>query len=283
MKKHFFILATLSLLPTVLYAQEASQPFVPLTTLPGITDFVQTSSIPSLLNAIYKIAVGAAAALAVLQIMRAGILYMGGDSVTEKREAKNLLAMSIGGLVLVLSPVILFSIINPSILSLQIGLDGISHTTGSASNDAAVNQSASEVCSAAYTDPKAVASTAANACSSLGSGYVGAPNVCCSSSLSAGSTCCAKQSSSTAGTVVQVTSDVINMALSSCGISLTDKQKGCVVGEASYVGQGLSSCTETPQTCSAAVGKALLDACVPNVTGEQRICVYAAFAKAATK
>lgn len=121
------ILATLAILfvlsaPIFVFAADTSElGFVPLTSIPGIEDAGNASSLPAFLNNIYKLAIGAAAILAVLQIVRAGIMYMGGDSVTEKKDAKSLIGLSIGGLVLVLSPVIVFSIINPKILDLEIG------------------------------------------------------------------------------------------------------------------------------------------------------------------
>lgn len=105
--------------PLLVFAQDAA--FVPLTTnAPFLEGLGNADRLPDFLNNIYRLCIGVAAVLAVLQIMRAGIMYMGGDSVTEKKEAKNLIAMSIGGLVLVLSPVVVFSLINPSILSLEI-------------------------------------------------------------------------------------------------------------------------------------------------------------------
>lgn len=67
------------------------------------------------------ICIGIAATLAVIQITIAGVMYMGGDSVTETKQAKQKISQAIIGLVLVLSPVIVFSIINPSILNLSIG------------------------------------------------------------------------------------------------------------------------------------------------------------------
>lgn len=107
-------------LPLVVFGQ-ADPGFVPLTTnAPFLDNVGNADSLSAFLNDIYKVCIGIAATLAVLQIMRAGIMYMGGDSVTEKKEAKNLIAMSIGGLILVLSPVVVFSIINPEILSLEI-------------------------------------------------------------------------------------------------------------------------------------------------------------------
>ena len=79
------------------------------------------TTLPDFLNSIYKICIGLAAVLAVLQLTRAGIMYMGGDSVTEKKQAKDLITQSLLGLLLVLSPTIIFSVINPKILDLKIG------------------------------------------------------------------------------------------------------------------------------------------------------------------
>ncbi len=98
--------------------------FVPLTSIPGIESAGNADSLPDFLNSLYRLAIGLAAVLAVLQIVRAGIMYMGGDSVTEKKEAKSLIALSIGGLILILSPVVVFSVINPDILSLKINAIG---------------------------------------------------------------------------------------------------------------------------------------------------------------
>jgi type IV secretory pathway VirB2 component (pilin) len=122
LNRTFFITILSFALPAVALAADTSGlGFVPLTSIPGIADAGNASTLPSFLNNVYKLAIGVAAVLAVLQIVRAGIMYMGGDSVTEKKDAKNLITLSIGGLILVLSPVIVFSVINPKILSLEIG------------------------------------------------------------------------------------------------------------------------------------------------------------------
>lgn len=122
--RHLFVALSLTalFLPGLVFAGSLEDTaFVPLTSIPGIAQAGNIDTLPEFLNNLYKLAIGAAAVLAVLQIVRAGIVYMGGDSVTEKKEAKQLITYAIGGLVLVLSPVIVFSIINPDILSLKIG------------------------------------------------------------------------------------------------------------------------------------------------------------------
>jgi len=120
---HLFAFAALLFFPALALA-DVDAAFVPLTNIPGLLDagttVVGPEGLSTFLNNIYRICIGAAAVIAVLQIMRAGIMYMGGDSVTEKKDAKNLIALSVGGLILVLSPVIVFSIINPRILDLKI-------------------------------------------------------------------------------------------------------------------------------------------------------------------
>jgi len=116
---------TLLLLPASVFAAETvNTQFVSLTNIPRVFDAGTVLNTPeglsAFLNNIYRASIGIAAVIAVLQIMRAGVMYMGGDSVTEKKEAKNLIGLAIGGLILVLSPVIVFSIINPRILDLKI-------------------------------------------------------------------------------------------------------------------------------------------------------------------
>lgn len=182
MKKILFLLLITAVGAPLIALGAESQSFVPLTSLPGIKDFSGQSSLPNLLNNIYKIAIGAAAVLAVLQIMRAGILYMGGDSVTEKKEAKNLLGMAIGGLLLVLSPVIVFSIINPEILNLNIGTIELNKLSTPDYSDSPNPEATKALCSQ-YTGPnlKTTARQTGKECKDvLGSGWSTLDNQCCS-------------------------------------------------------------------------------------------------------
>ena len=129
--QYLFVALVSFALPAVALAaaDTSSLGFVPLTSIPGIDSAGNAATLPDFLNNVYKLSIGLAAVLAVLQIIRAGIMYMGGDSITEKKEARSLITLAIGGLVLVLSPVIVFSIINPKILDLKIeGLDELADT-----------------------------------------------------------------------------------------------------------------------------------------------------------
>lgn len=151
MKSSLYFFGTLLLLtPAIVFAQDSA--FVPLTNLPGISGASGSPDITSLLNNIYRICIGAAAVIAVFQIMRAGVMFMfNKGSISENQEAKQLVQMSILGLILVLSPVIVFGIINPKILELNFGVDQLktdftggvngsapSTTPGAGTNDGAV-------------------------------------------------------------------------------------------------------------------------------------------------
>lgn len=111
-------------LPVLAAAQ--STPFQPLTNLPGLTQTVSAESLPAFFNNLYKLCIGAAAVIAILQIMRAGTkFFFNKGSVAQNEEGKHLIQNSILGLLLVLSPYIVFGIINPDILDLKLNVDGL--------------------------------------------------------------------------------------------------------------------------------------------------------------
>ena len=216
MKKFLLVLLLLSAtLPLLVLADTPPPPttpptttdddgvaFVSLTNIPALEGAGNAATLPAFVNSLYKIAIGLAAVLAVLQIIRAGIMYMGGDSVTEKKEAKNLIALSIGGLVLILSPVIVFSIINPSILDLKIErlselktpepppyVPGGSVVSGGAGGGTA------NTCGA-YVSVGTVAQ--ATACSTLGAGYEDVVGACSLCQPAAGRKCCGTKTATNA-------------------------------------------------------------------------------------
>lgn len=118
---HLFALALF--LPAIAFGQES---FAPLTSIPGLSEAGGAPDLSSFLNQLYKICIGAAAGIAVLQIVRAGILFMTNKgSVSENEKARELLQGSVFGLILVLSPVIVFGIINPKILELNFSAESL--------------------------------------------------------------------------------------------------------------------------------------------------------------
>lgn len=106
-----------------------AQGFTALAPIPGLTDISPTSVVNSdtlvnFFNNLYKYLIGLAATLAVIQIIWAGldIAYFHKDSVSEITNDKGKIYNAIFGLILVLSPVLVFTVINPSILNLNLDL-----------------------------------------------------------------------------------------------------------------------------------------------------------------
>ena len=109
----------------------AAENFVPLAGIPGLTQNVQANSagLAGFFNNLYKYLIGLAAALAVIEIIWGGLEYSTQDSVSKKSDGKERIYQAILGLVLVLSPALVFSIINPSILNLSVNLPALNTTT----------------------------------------------------------------------------------------------------------------------------------------------------------
>jgi hypothetical protein len=119
---HTVLASALLLVPLLVFGAEGQgYDFIPLTNLPGINEAAESSTLPAFLNSLYKLCIGAAAVIAIIQIMRAGMYFMfNKGSVAHNEQAKSLISNSIFGLLLVLSPAIIFGIINPDILSLRL-------------------------------------------------------------------------------------------------------------------------------------------------------------------
>jgi hypothetical protein len=130
MKKIFLLSTVLLVVPVVALAQG----FVPLAPIPGLTEGVTANQagLASFFNNLYKFAIGIAAALAVIQIIWAGldIAIFHKDAVSAITDDKGKIYNAVFGLVLVLSPVLVFSIINPSILNLSLNLPPLNTTSG---------------------------------------------------------------------------------------------------------------------------------------------------------
>jgi hypothetical protein len=116
-----------------------AQGFVPLAPIPGLTKGVDTTSggLPVFFNNLYKYLIGLAAVLAIIEIIWGGLEYSTQDSISKKSDGKNRIYQAIFGLVLVLSPVLVFSIINPSILNLSLNLPKLDTTSGTSNGTGA--------------------------------------------------------------------------------------------------------------------------------------------------
>jgi type IV secretory pathway VirB2 component (pilin) len=95
--------------------------FVPIAPIPGLTQGVDTTSasMAAFLNNLYKVLVGVAAVLAVIEIIWGGLQIATQESVPMKTQGRARILQAILGLILVLLPALVFSIINPSILNLD--------------------------------------------------------------------------------------------------------------------------------------------------------------------
>jgi len=133
--KKIIIISTLFFFAIVPHVFAAG--FTALAPIPGLTDtgttaVVNSTTLATFFNNLYKYLVGAAAILAVIEITWGGIEYSTQDSISKKSDGKGRITQAILGLILVLSPVLVFSIINPSILNLSLNLpklDTVSGTT----------------------------------------------------------------------------------------------------------------------------------------------------------
>ena len=95
---------------------------------------MNSESLAIFFNNLYKYLIGLAAILAIIQIIWSGIrIALNQDSISTITDSKGHIVQAIFGLVLVLSPVIVFSVINPSILNLSLNippLDTASRSSG---------------------------------------------------------------------------------------------------------------------------------------------------------
>lgn len=125
------ILISCAFLFFVLVPHALAEGFVALAPIPGLTDIQPTAGgLATFFNNLYKFAIGMAAILAVIMIIWGGLEYSTQDSISKKSDGKQRIYDAIFGLVLVLSPVLVFSIINPSILNLSINLPKLDTRSG---------------------------------------------------------------------------------------------------------------------------------------------------------
>ena len=117
----------------------AQSGFTALAPIPGLTDQSATSvmnatTLANFFNNLYKYLIGLAAILAIVEIIWGGLEISTKDSVSKQSDGRERITQAIFGLVLVLSPVLVFSIINPNILNLSLNLPALD--TLSAKNSA---------------------------------------------------------------------------------------------------------------------------------------------------
>lgn len=108
--------------------------FVAIAPIPGLTEgaIANESGIANFLNNLYKYAIGLSAVLAVIMIIWGGLEYATQDSPGGKKSGKERIQQAILGLILILAPALVFSIINPAILNLSVNLPPLDTKSGPA-------------------------------------------------------------------------------------------------------------------------------------------------------
>jgi len=190
--KKLLIVLVLVFIATAPFVSLAQENFVPLTNLPGIDEAASSETLPSFFNNLYKLSIGAAAVIAILQIMRAGTYFMfNKGSVAHNEQGKSLIMNAILGLLLVLSPAIVFGIINPDILNLKLDLGGLKPTPleqiqVGEDTEALNGPSAPRECTTKYSQI-----TAGGTQCRTENGFTSIPSNCCAGAT-AGGVCCGK-------------------------------------------------------------------------------------------
>lgn len=87
-------------------------PFIPLAGIPGLRG---NESLDGLVQALYKLAIIAAALFAVLRITYAGFVYMSSDIISSKESARSSISASLLGLLIILSAVLILQTISGTV------------------------------------------------------------------------------------------------------------------------------------------------------------------------
>lgn len=159
MKKMTLALSALSFFAIASTALAQGQGFVPLAPITGLTDpatlnAAGSKNLADFFNNLYKYAIGLAAVLAVIQIIWAGLnIALHQDNVSSITDSKGKIYNAIFGLVLVLSPVLVFSIINPNILNLSLSLPVLNRAAPSATTGGGTVTAPSTGCTMTHSGP----------------------------------------------------------------------------------------------------------------------------------
>lgn len=118
MKYLFFIaLALVTSAPVLMFAQEPG--VKTFQSIPGLEN-VGNLTTQQYIDALYVIAITAAAILAVFKLIWAGVQYMLSEVVTSKQKAKQDIQGALLGLLLILGAVTLLNTINPNLTNIDI-------------------------------------------------------------------------------------------------------------------------------------------------------------------
>jgi hypothetical protein len=162
----------------------------PLTNIPGLTDGgINTTDLSTFFNTLYKYGVGLAGTLAVIFLMYYGFQYMTSQTPFKLGQSKDRLWEIFIGLLIVLTPIIVFGIINPKIFSFNVELFKSlalpqDVTSGPRTTNPTTGDAANECIG-----PSQIVS---GSCSTLGNGHdwFSVTSSCCTGTVGNGQTCC---------------------------------------------------------------------------------------------
>lgn len=117
-KIKYILLLSLFFTPFLISAQKIE--YIPLVTLPGVTEKNKPVDMDKFLPGMFNLLIGISAALAFLMLVWEGFIYVFEDSVTKKVEIKEKLKQTLGGLAFVLISYAIAYEINPESLNLKL-------------------------------------------------------------------------------------------------------------------------------------------------------------------
>jgi hypothetical protein len=113
-------------------AHAQSNDFVPLAPIPGLNQGISATEqgVATFLNNLYTFMIGIAVILAVGMIIYGGVRYALSEVPSAKGDGKRHITQALFGLVIVLAPALVFGIINPAILNLNVSMPALKTTWG---------------------------------------------------------------------------------------------------------------------------------------------------------
>ncbi len=100
-----------------------SQPYIPLTTIPGLYEEGEATNPVTIVKGIYGLAIGIGSVIATLMIIYAGFEYMYVEAIGQKSAAKERITNAFLGLLVILGSYILLRTINPALVDFNITLE----------------------------------------------------------------------------------------------------------------------------------------------------------------
>ncbi len=118
-------MCVVAVFPSELSAQlidyKINNQYIPLTDIPGISDYTKTSKNPGgILQGLFNVAIGIGGILAVIMIIFAGFRYMYEESIFGKSKAKSQITNALFGLLLILGSYLILRTINKDLLRINL-------------------------------------------------------------------------------------------------------------------------------------------------------------------